>query len=83
MNIRVKLYASLGAYLPDGAVRNEVEYTAAEGASIAQVLSDLSVPGEMCHLVMIDGIYVAPGERDSYLLKDGHHLAVWPPVAGG
>ena len=83
MNVRVKLYASLGAYLPDGAVRNEVDYATADGASVAQVLSDIGVPGEMCHLVMIDGIYVAPGERDSFILKENQHLAVWPPVAGG
>jgi len=83
MIIRVKLYASLGKYLPEGSVRNEIDQTVSEGATVTEILSGLNVPGEMCHLVLVNGNYLAPGERDECALKEGDHLAVWPPVAGG
>ena len=83
MIIRVKLYASLGKYLPQGSVRNEIDQSVNEGAKVTETLAGLSVPGEMCHLVLVNGNYLAPGERDDYALQEGDHLAVWPPVAGG
>ena len=46
-------------------------------------MKQLKMPGEVCHLVLVNGVFVHPGERDTYELSDGDHLAVWPPVAGG
>ena len=83
MNIRVKLYASLGQYLPSSAERNEIEYEVTTGARVTEVLDTFMVPQEMCHLVLVNGNYLAPSERDQYTLNDNDHLAVWPPVAGG
>jgi sulfur carrier protein ThiS len=83
MRIRVKLFALLGDYLPAGADRNEADLEAEAGATPAAVLRRLGVPREHCHLVLVNGFYVAPSEHARYALKDGDHLAVWPPVAGG
>ncbi len=83
MKIELKLYASLGQYLPDGAERNVAQIDVAEGVSPATVLTDNGVPLEHCHLVLVNGIYLAPSERSAAALKDGDALAVWPPVAGG
>ena len=83
MKIELKLYASLGQHLPEGAVRNVVQVDIADGTSPESVLNTFSVPLEHCHLVLVNGVYVAPSERDDYSLKDGDALAVWPPVAGG
>ena len=51
--------------------------------TVGGVLRDYSVPGNMCHLVLVNGVFIPPSERDEYKLKDGDSLAVWPPVAGG
>ena len=83
MVIRVKLYALLDKYLPDGSIKNEVDLTVTEGMTPTAVIAKLNMPPEMCHLVLINGVYVAPSERDNVRLTEGDALAIWPPVAGG
>jgi len=83
LKIRLKLYASLAQYLPPGAEKNEAEISIAEGASVLSVLEKFGVPREHCHLVLVNGLFATPETRDTHQLKDGDHLAVWPPVAGG
>jgi len=83
VKITLKLYASLGQHLPDHAVRNEAEVDVAAGAALEAVLNDHDVPLEHCHLVLVNGHYIAPSERAGQRLNDGDALAVWPPVAGG
>ena len=83
MKVRLKLYASLGRYLPDGAHRNEAEVTVADGTTITQLLDAHQVPQEHCHLVLLNGIFQAPAERPTVVLSDGDAVACWPPVAGG
>ncbi|MFQ5763841.1 MAG: MoaD/ThiS family protein [Rhodospirillales bacterium] len=87
MKIRVKLYARLERYLPEAdagrASRNEADLEVADGVTPADVFNRLGLPTEYCHLVLVNGVFVAPGERGARRLEDGDHLAVWPPVAGG
>lgn len=83
MKIRVKLYAALAQYLPAGAENNEVDLDVAPGTPPAAVLADLGVPAKMCHLLLVNGVYVAPGLRETQALAEGDALAAWPPVAGG
>ncbi len=87
MKIRLKLYASLGNYLPDGTAEgptgNEADMDIDGGATISGVFGSLGVPVELCHLVLVNGVFVAPSERDGHELSEGDHLAVWPPIAGG
>lgn len=83
MKIRVKLYAMLAEYLPAGAKKNEADLEVPEESTPQRVLMRLGLPEKLCHLVLVNGVYVAPEERDRLLLEDGDHLAVWPPVAGG
>jgi molybdopterin synthase sulfur carrier subunit len=83
MKIRIKLYAMLGVYLPTHAKKNEADVEFAEGISITEILSVVGVPLEQCHLVLVNGVFVAPSERESRSVVEGDALAVWPPVAGG
>jgi len=83
MNVTLKLYAVLGEYLPANAEKNEATVEVAAGITVQGLLDAHGVPGERCHLVLVNGHYVAPSERSEKSLVDGDALAVWPPVAGG
>ena len=83
MRVTVKLFAVLARYLPPGAERNEAQVDVPEGSTPAAVLTQLNVPGEQCHLVLINGYYVEPSARASRALQENDALAIWPPVAGG
>ena len=48
-----------------------------------EVLRVYAVAGVICPLVLVNGVFIPPSERDVYKLKEGDSLAVWPPVAGG
>ncbi len=83
MKIVVKLYAMLDQFLPPGAADNQVALEVAPDATPASVMASLNLPSKYCHLVLINGVFVAPDERATRTFAEGDHLAVWPPVAGG
>jgi len=83
ISVTLKLYASLGVYLPEGHARNEAQVAVLEGTTIMQLLNAHNVPPEACHLVLLNGVFQAPGTRHTAQLKAGDAVAVWPPVAGG
>ncbi len=83
MQVTLKLYASLGTFLPPGAERNQVPVEVAEGTTVRELLDSHNVPPEACHLVLVNGVFQAPAVRSGVKLKPGDAVAVWPPVAGG
>jgi sulfur carrier protein ThiS len=83
MKVTVKLYALLSRYLPPGARDNAWELEVAEGTTPAEVIRQLNVPPRDCHLVLVNGLFVPPSERQSRRLQEHDALAMWPPVAGG
>lgn len=83
MKIVVKLYAMLDRFLPPGSIDNQAEMEISADATPASVMASLNLPSKYCHLVLVNGVFVAPGERATRTFAEGDHLAVWPPVAGG
>lgn len=83
MRVTLKLYATLGDYLPPGSRNNRVELEAAEGSTVDAVLRPFSLPPKLTHLVLVNGVFIPPEARTTCRLKDGDALAVWPPIAGG
>lgn len=83
MQITLKLYASLGGFLPPGAERNEAPVEVADGTTIRELLDSHRVPPQACHLVLLNGVFQPPATRGSVRLNPGDAVAVWPPVAGG
>lgn len=83
MLVTLKLYASLGVHLPDGAQRNQADVTVDDGMTIGGLLDAYNVPPQSRHLVLLNGVFQPPAGRCGVRLKQGDALAVWPPVAGG
>lgn len=83
ITVTLKLYASLGAYLPAGALRNEAKVDVPAESTIWELLDRHNVPRAACHLVLLNGHFQPPQTRGSKKLSPGDAIAVWPPVAGG
>ena len=84
MRITFKLYASLTEHLPPEARQgNAVALDIAPDATIADIIAPFNLPMKLVHLVLINGVDVAPAERASRTLNEGDVLAIWPPIAGG
>ena len=79
----IKLFASLSEHLPPGAKYNAVEVRLENGTTIGAALANLHVPEALCHLVLLNGIFVPPSQRQSTAIAEGDVVSVWPPVAGG
>ena len=83
MKVELKLYASLSHYLPNGHVDHKVVLDVPEGITPSQLIDDMKLPRESCFLVLVNGIFVPPEERQSRAMHEGDALAIWPPIAGG
>jgi sulfur carrier protein ThiS len=83
MKVTVKLFALLGKYLPPGTKANEAEMEVADASTPASIMDMLHLPAGSAHLVLINGLFVAPPDWGSTHLQPGDALAIWPPIAGG
>ena len=84
MKVTFKLFATLQDYLPpEGKNTNALTLDLEEGTSVQQIIERFALPEKLVHLVLIDGSFVPPAQRDSRILVEGDTLAIWPPVAGG
>ncbi len=84
MKVTLKLYATLSDHLPEHARKtNALELDLNPGATPAKVIERQNLPLKLCHLVLIDGVFIPPAERATRTLNEGETLAIWPPIAGG
>jgi sulfur-carrier protein len=80
MKIELRLYASLGKYMPQVPLEKKPGYLEiGEGTTIKALLEELRVPLETVKLIFVNGVHA----KDNDILKDGDRLGVFPPVAGG
>ncbi len=82
MKITVKTAGNLGKYLPAGSTGNLAKLEVAEGATPADVMSQLGLP-EGSYLVVLNGSSVPKAERARLQLADNDNLAIMPPLKGG
>jgi sulfur carrier protein ThiS len=88
VEITLKLFATLGDYLPhelNGKTRryNQLPVDVAEASTVQTVIDAFSIPRGKAHLVLVNGVFIPPDARTSHRLRAGDELAVWPPIAGG
>ena len=88
MQITFKLHASLTDCLPRNADGhrphyNQLQIEVPEGCDVQSVIDRFNLPAAQVHLVLVNGVYVAPPTLSRRVLSDGDALAIWPPIAGG
>jgi sulfur carrier protein ThiS len=79
VKVALHLFATLGAYLPDGAQGDGAVLAVPEGTTVADVVRDLRIPPDVPFLSVVNGHEV---EADR-VLTDGDVLTMFPPLAGG
>lgn len=83
MRVTLKLFATLGDYLPADARFNQVELDLEAGTTVQAVIERHNLPPKLVHLVLVNGHFVPAEERSGRALAEGDVLAIWPPIAGG
>ncbi len=83
MQITLTLSGMLGDYLPSGDGARERPLEVRPDATVGAVLDELGVPRELVHLVLVNGVRVAPSRLGTTPLHARDALAVWPPLSGG
>ena len=81
MNIKLRLFATLRTYLPDGCT--EIALTLPDGATIPDALAVQGVPLGLAHIVLINNRHVLRGDIATRALAEGDQLAVFPAIGGG
>ncbi len=83
MNITLKCFAGLKRHLPAHAKANQAEVEVDAGISVYQAIDHFNIDREEAYLVILNGVFVCPPDRDTMILKENDTLALWPEVAGG
>ena len=84
MRFALKLYASLIDYLPAEVRRtHRLDLDVPAGTTVGDVIAQRDLPPKMCHLVLVNGLFIPPAQRATRALEEGDELAIWPPIAGG
>jgi thiamine biosynthesis protein ThiS len=83
MRVTLKLFATLGDYLPPEARFNQIELDLPDGVCVQALVERYGLPPRLVHLVLVNGHFVPPAERSQRALQAGDVLAIWPPIAGG
>ena len=83
MKVTLKLFALLGARLPPGSVANSTVVEAEDGTSVAGLVAAYGLSDKDCHLVLLNGNFIAADVRATTLVTEGDALSIWPPIGGG
>lgn len=83
MKITLKCFAGLARHLPAHAKANQAPVEIDENMSVHQVIDFFKIDREEAYLVILNGVFICPPDRDSTILLEHDTLALWPEVAGG
>ncbi len=75
MNIQIKLFASLLDKLPV----NADQFPVADGATVADLVTELDIDPKDAKLIFVNG---RKGALDS-VLAEGDRVGLFPPIGGG
>jgi sulfur carrier protein ThiS len=79
MKVKVKLYGTLGEYVPGYELSNGIEVEIPDGGKVKDILSVLHMPESQGVVVVIGGIILTT----DYALHDGTLVSLLQPLSGG
>ena len=79
IQVRVKLFATLGRYALNGALGVPFEVELSEGATLDNVVNQLKLPHEEVKVFFVNG----RARPKDWVLEPGDEIAIFPLVAGG
>ena len=83
VRVTLKLFALLGKRLPPGSAANAAEVEVEDGATVAGLIAAHGLTDKDCHLVLLNGNFVAIDARAATVLAEGDVVSIWPPIGGG
>jgi len=83
MKITLKCFATLSKHLPAHAKANAAVVEVSDNITVHEAIDYFKIDRDEAHLVIVNGIFICPPDRDSAILKENDTLALWPEVAGG
>ena len=71
MQITLKLYATLSEYLPAGTKKHRIVLDISHEETAYAILARRHVPKEKAHLVLLNGVYLTPEQREqpTFIIK--------------
>ncbi len=79
MKIELRLYASLGRYLPEKREGNSCTVEIQPQTTIRELFERMQIPAEAPKIIFLNGIHAQGNE----VLQEGDRVGAFPPVAGG
>ena len=84
MNIEVRTFINFKNYLPPDAKDGKAVLAIRDGATFADLLSELGIPMEEPRIVVLNGVSQGTSpEVNSRVLNEGDIVAIFPPLGGG
>jgi len=77
--VEVRLFASLRKYWPNLGIGECFIMTLDDKGELGALLNKLKVPKEEVAIIMVNG----KSEKESYILRGGDRIGLFPPIAGG
>jgi len=79
MRVKVKLYATLGRYAPEGQAGKPFELELPGDSSLKTLVEQLYIPVEETRVTFVNGIAKALDDK----LQEGDEIGIFPPIGGG
>ena len=79
MEVKVKLFATLGEYAPDGESAKPFKVEVDQGATLRALLDRLNIPQDSVRVKFVNG----RARQVDYVLQPGDEVGFFPPIGGG
>ena len=77
--VEVRLFASLRKYHPNSGDSDAFALELDDKANLGELVNQLKIPRQEIGVLMINGSW----QKESYLLKDGDRIGIFPLIGGG
>lgn len=77
--VEVRLFANLRKYYPNPETNEAISIELNDRAQLRDLLDMLRIPRQELGILMVNGKW----QKESYLLRDGDRIGIFPLIGGG